>query len=69
VGAKVEIYRLMQALASRGAAIIMISSELPEVMNMSDRIIVIHRGEVAGEFPKGSADEEQIMRCAFGVKE
>ena len=69
VGAKVEIYRLMQALASRGAAIIMISSELPEVMNMSDRIIVIHRGEVAGEFPRGSADEEAIMRCAFGVKE
>lgn len=69
VGAKVEIYKLMQSLAERGAAIIMISSELPEVMNMSDRIIVIHRGRVAGEFPKGSADEEAIMRAAFGVEE
>jgi ribose transport system ATP-binding protein len=69
VGAKVEIYKLMQALAERGAAIIMVSSELPEVMSMSDRIIVIHRGRVAGEFLKGEADEEEIMRHAFGVAE
>lgn len=69
VGAKVEIYRLMQALAQRGAAIIMVSSELPEVMNMSDRIVVIHSGTVAAEFPRGSADEQTVMQHAFGVKE
>jgi ribose transport system ATP-binding protein len=69
VGAKVEIYRLMQALAKRGAGIIMVSSELPEVMNMSDRIIVVHRGRIAGEFARDEADEEEIMRHAFGVAE
>lgn len=69
VGAKVEIYRLMHALAARGAGIIMISSELPEVMNMSDRLIVIHRGSIAGEFARGTATDEEVMRCAFGVKE
>jgi len=67
VGAKVEIYRLMQNLAQRGAAIIMVSSELPEVMNMSDRLLVVHRGRIAGEFMRGEADEEEIMRHAFGV--
>ncbi len=69
VGAKVEIYKLMQSLARRGAAIIMVSSELPEVMNMSDRILVVHQGRIAGEFARGEADEEEIMRHAFGVAE
>ncbi len=67
VGAKVEIYKLMQELARKGAAIIMISSELPEIMNISDRIIVIHRGRITGEFHHGQASEEEIMHAAFGV--
>jgi ribose transport system ATP-binding protein len=67
VGAKVEIYRLMESLAERGAAIIMISSELPEVMNMSDRLAVVHAGQIVGEFRRGEATQEQILRCAFGI--
>jgi ribose transport system ATP-binding protein len=69
VGAKVEIYRLMQRLAKEGAAIIMISSELPEIMNISDRIVVIHNGKLTGEFLHGQASEEMIMRAAFGLTE
>lgn len=69
VGAKVEIYKLMQRLARRGAAIIMISSELPEIMNISDRIIVIHRGRITGEFKHGAASEEDVLQAAFGVSE
>ena len=69
VGAKVEIYRLMQRLAQRGAAIIMISSELPEIMNMSDRIEVVYRGRIVKEFLRGEADEEEVMRYALGVAE
>ena len=69
VGAKVEIYKLMQALAKQGAAVIMISSELPEVMNISDRILVVCRGRITGEFLHGEATEEDVMRSAFGVSE
>lgn len=67
VGAKVDIYKLMQSLAEEGAAIIMVSSELPEVMHISDRIIVVHRGRISGEFRRGEASEEDVMRAAFGV--
>lgn len=69
VGAKVEIYKLMQALAKQGAAVIMISSELPEVMNISDRILVVCRGRITGEYLHGEATEEDVMRSAFGVSE
>jgi len=69
VGAKVEIYKLMQALAKEGAAVIMISSELPEVMNISDRILVVCRGKITGEYLYGEATEEEVMRSAFGVSE
>ena len=67
VGAKVEIYQLMQSLAKQGAAIIMISSDLTEIMNISDRIIVVHRGSIAAEFRRGEATEEDLMRAAFGL--
>lgn len=65
VGAKVEIYRLMDQLANRGVAIIMISSELPEIMGMSDNILVMWRGRVAGFFPKEEATEEKVLECAL----
>ena len=66
VGAKAEIYRLMRLLAKRGTAIIMISSELPEVIGMSDRILVIHDGKVMGELAPSEATEERILMLATG---
>ncbi len=69
VGAKVEIYKLMQQLAKDGAAIIMISSELPEIMNIPDRIIAVRGGKITGEFNRNEATEEQVMRAAFGIVE
>jgi ABC-type sugar transport system ATPase subunit len=65
VGARREIYRLMREIADRGAAVLMISSELPEVIGVCDRILVMHEGRLAGELPPG-ATEEQIMTLATG---
>ena len=66
VGAKYEIYLLINELAAQGKAILMISSELPEVLGMADRILVMHEGRVTGELasPK-SATQEQIMQLAI----
>jgi ribose transport system ATP-binding protein len=66
VGAKVEIYELMNQLAEKGVGIIMISSELPEILGMSDRIIVIHEGRIAGELTREEATQEKIMHLATG---
>lgn len=66
VGAKVEVYNVMNQLVSNGAAVIMISSELPEILGMSDRIIVMHEGRVTGEFSKQEANQENIMKAAAG---
>ena len=66
VGAKAEIYRLMRLLARQGTAIIMISSELPEIIGMSDRILVIHDGKVMGELSPCEATEERILMLATG---
>jgi ABC-type sugar transport system ATPase subunit len=68
VGAKAGIHELMRELASAGAAILMISSELPEVIGMSDRILVMRDGTIAGELPTG-ASEAQIMLLATGERE
>jgi ribose transport system ATP-binding protein len=67
VGSKVEIYQLMNRLTARGAAIIMISSELPEILGMSDRIAVMNSGRIAGEFPAREATQEKILQAALGV--
>ena len=66
VGAKYEIYLLMNELAAQGKAILMISSELPEVLGMADRILILHEGRVTGEIadPR-SATQEQIMKLAI----
>ena len=71
VGAKIEIYNLMRQLAKKGTAIIMISSELPEIIGMSDRIVVMHEGKITGEIPPEEATEESILTMATGqqVKE
>lgn len=67
VGAKYEIYRLMNQLAAEGKAIIMVSSELPEILGMSDRIIVMHNGHVTGEIDDvAGATQQQIMQLAVG---
>jgi len=68
VGAKAGIHELMRELARAGAAILMISSELPEVIGMSDRILVMRDGTIAGELPPG-ASEAQIMLLATGERE
>lgn len=60
VGAKAEIHRLMSTLAQQGMAILMISSELPEVLGMSDRVLVMREGRIAGEFPRAQATQEVI---------
>lgn len=66
VGAKREIYQLMNELTDRGVAIIMVSSELPEVLGMSDRVLVVHEGTIAGELNREEADQEKIMTLATG---
>ncbi|HMR12380.1 MAG TPA: sugar ABC transporter ATP-binding protein [Arachnia sp.] len=66
VGAKSEIHRLMSLLAQQGKAIIMVSSELPEVLGMSDRILVMHEGRISGEVPRAEANQERIMHFATG---
>jgi len=68
VGAKYEIHQLMNELTKQGAAILMISSELPEILGMSDRIYVMHRGVIVKEFTRGEADQEKILHYAFGRK-
>lgn len=68
VGAKSEIYKLMNNLVEQGKSIIMISSELPELLRMSDRIIVMHEGEIAGEMLIQDATQEKIMHYATGGK-
>ncbi|WP_227107872.1 sugar ABC transporter ATP-binding protein [Chromobacterium rhizoryzae] len=67
VGGKAEIYHIINQLAAAGAAIVMVSSELPEVMAMSDRILVIHEGRRAGLFEAGAATQEDIMAAAAGA--
>jgi ribose transport system ATP-binding protein len=67
VAAKVEIYELMNTLAARGVAILMISSELPELLAMSDRILVMHEGRLAGEVGRdGDWSQERVMALATG---
>ena len=66
VGAKQEIYMLMNQLAKEGMAIIMISSEMPELLGMSDRILVMHEGEVTGELSKEEATQTKILELASG---
>ncbi|HPO12976.1 MAG TPA: sugar ABC transporter ATP-binding protein [Candidatus Hydrogenedentes bacterium] len=67
VGAKAEIFKLMNALIKKGVAILMISSELPEVLGMCDRVLVMHEGRLAGELTREEASQERIMRLATGM--
>lgn len=66
VGARRELYALMDELAGKGAGILIISSELPELIGMSDRIYVMHEGRVTAEYPRAEATQEKILKNAMG---
>lgn len=65
VGAKSEIHKLMTSFARKGLAVIMVSSEMPEILGMSDRIIVMFNGQLKGEFSREEASQEKIMKCSI----
>lgn len=68
VGAKIEIYELINRLTAEGKAVLLVSSELPELMGMSDRILMLHEGRVGGEFTRGEATQERLMEAAMGAQ-
>jgi ribose transport system ATP-binding protein len=67
VGAKYEIYTLMKDIAEKGGSIILISSELPEVLNMSNRVLTIFEGRITGEFNPETTPADRIMSAALGI--
>ncbi len=67
VGAKAEVHAIMAHLAEQGVGILMISSELPEVLGMSDCILVMHEGRVTGEFTREESTKERVMLAATGT--
>jgi len=69
VGAKIEVYTLVNALTAQGKAVVLVSSELPELMGMSDRILMLHDGRVGGEFARGNFTQEALMHAAMGQYE
>jgi ABC-type sugar transport system ATPase subunit len=64
VGTKAAVHALMSSLAAEGMAILMISSELPEVLGMSDRILVMHEGQITAEFSRAEATQEKILHAS-----
>ena len=66
VGAKAEIYELMNEMVKKGMAVVMVSSDLPEVIGMSDRVLVLHEGKLAGEFKGAEITQENLMMAATG---
>ncbi|MFC4075936.1 sugar ABC transporter ATP-binding protein [Salinithrix halophila] len=66
IGARAEIYRLMNRLTQEGIAILLISSDLPEVLGMSDRLLVMHEGRIVAEYQRGEADQEAVVQAASG---
>ena len=66
VGAKVEIYNLINEVAKKGVAVVVISSDMPEIMGIADRILVMHKGSIFGELPKDKFSEENILRYSIG---
>ena len=67
VGAKMEIYKIIEELAGKGKAILLISSELPEIVGIPDRVIVLYRGEIDSEYDREEASEEKLLLSASGV--
>jgi ribose transport system ATP-binding protein len=69
VGARVEVYEFMKELCEGGAAILLISSDLPEVVNLSHRVYVVHRGRIRAELQGGEITEEAVLRNFFDVED
>ncbi|KPW36040.1 Ribose ABC transporter ATP-binding protein [Pseudomonas coronafaciens pv. atropurpurea] len=69
IGAKVEIYRLIARLAEAGAAVVVLSSDLPELIGITQRIVVLHRGRIAGEFESHATDSDELLACATNASE
>ena len=67
VGAKSEIHRIISTLAQQGKAVLMVSSEMPEILGMSDRILVMHEGKISGELSRAEATQDKIMQLATGT--
>ena len=65
VGAKIEVYEIINKLTSEGKAVVLVSSELPELMGMSDRIVILSDGKIGGTFNKNEATQEAIMNAAM----
>ena len=68
VGAKQEIYQLINALVGQGKAVLMVSSDMEEILGMSDRIIVLHEGRMAGELSRAQFSQESVLRLASGIQ-
>jgi rhamnose transport system ATP-binding protein len=66
VGTKAEVHRLLDKLVAEGLAVLMVSSELPEVLGVADRVLVLREGRITAEFTRTEADEDAIMRAATG---
>jgi len=66
VGAKVEVYHLINRLTAEGKAVVLVSSEMPELMGMSDRIVMLHEGRIGGTFTRGEATQERLLAAAMG---
>jgi rhamnose transport system ATP-binding protein len=66
VGAKTEVYGALSELVQEGMAVLMISSELPEVLGMADRVLVMHEGRISADISRADASEERIMSAALG---
>jgi D-xylose transport system ATP-binding protein len=66
VGAKIEVYELINRLTADGKAVVLVSSELPELMGMSDRIVMLHEGRVGGTFSRAEATQERLLSAAMG---
>jgi D-xylose transport system ATP-binding protein len=69
VGAKYEIYKLIFELARQGVAILMISSEMPEILGIADRVLVIGEGKLRGNFPNVDLSQEKVLAAAIGAVE
>jgi rhamnose transport system ATP-binding protein len=67
VGTKAEVHRLLSQLAGQGVAVLMISSDLPEILGMADRVLVMHEGRIAAEIPRAEATEQSVVAAATGV--
>jgi D-xylose transport system ATP-binding protein len=65
VGAKLEVYELINRLTAEGKAVLLVSSELPELMGLSDRILMLRGGKIGGEFSREEATQEKLIRAAM----